>query len=1084
MRTLLTLLLWMTALASQRAWAEADPVATIYERTGLRGGLVVELGFVDTEFSARLGGPDAVTLQTLAADPQQVANARTKLQARGLYGKITVEQLVGERLPYADNLVNLIVVHDAKKGSGLVNVSQEEILRVLVPGGVVCSKAATSETADFRITRKPWPEEIDQWTHFLHSAAGNAVAADQRVAPATALQWIVEPKYCRSHEIDSSLPAMVSANGRLFYILDEGPIGITDPRFPSRWVLIGRDAFNGVLLWKRPLRPWGWQEWKPEIRDADWRTLRGQRGKFPADVPRRLVAVGDRVYATLGFHDAPISILDASTGEVVTQCRGTEGTQEIVVDNQTVFARVRPSRSDAAARRGQKAPTKLMALDATTGEVQWSQDVGNFNTLSLAAGGGVVTFLRGPKLFCYNQPDGRKRWEAECQRSTILVIHKDVVLTSGRDGTHAFAVADGKHLWKGPNTGRDLLVIDDLVWRIQETMGILDQREEHWPTLSRRSGAQLFGYDFRTGKLRRTIEAANAMSPGHHLRCYRSKATDQFIIYPKRGAEFLDLDGDHHMRHDWLRGSCRFGVIPCNGLLYTPPDQCFCYVGAKLDGLVATSSADTTETLDPRSSQRLSKGPAYGNPLASPASSADWPAYRAGAKRSGSNREAVVSRSLEKKWDVALGGKLTQPTIAAGKVFVAGVDRHTVYSFDAGTGEPLWEFIAGGRIDSSPTYDSGLLLFGSNDGRVTCLNATSGQVVWQFLAAPNERRIVAFGQVESAWPVHGSVMMLNGLAYFAAGRSTLVDGGAHFYALQPRTGEVVHYCHAEQPPPDLAKDIGEHFAMNGSNIDVLTSDGKHIFCTQEMFDADLTHIDSKWNSRHGDRYLGEDHLMATGGLLDDTGFNRVYWSYGNRWPGFYFQLMAPKAGNLLVFDTKNTWATKWFVERNIHSALFYPETTGYLLFCDKNTTRPFLVGDPDAPKPIKWLPDTLMKPYTYDGYTITNRYDDFTVEVDKGAGFTRGTPTVWQDYLPVRIEAMALTRDTLFAAGPPDVLESEDPLGALEGRCGGVLLAIDPETGDQKRKLEISSPPRFDGMSAAGNRLFLVTHDGGLMAWQ
>ena len=27
--------------------------------------------------------------------------------------------------------------------------------------------------------------------------------------------------------------------------------------------------------------------------------------------------------------------------------------------------------------------------------------------------------------------------------------------------------------------------------------------------------------------------------------------------------------------------------------------------------------------------------------------------------------------------------------------------------------------------------------------------------------------------------------------------------------------------------------------------------------------------------------------------------------------------------------------------------------------------------------PIKWLPDTLMKPYKYDGHTITNRYDDF-----------------------------------------------------------------------------------------------------------
>jgi hypothetical protein len=325
---------------------------------------------------------------------------------------------------------------------------------------------------------------------------------------------------------------------------------------------------------------------------------------------------------------------------------------------------------------------------------------------------------------------------------------------------------------------------------------------------------------------------------------------------------------------------------------------------------------------------------------------------------------------------------------------------------------------------------------------------------------------------------------MNGLAYAAAGLSTLIDGGAHFYALEPQTGRVVHDRHVEQSRPDLSRDIGEHFAMDGSNIDVLTTDGTHVFCMQEMFDAQLNRIETAWNTRQGDRYLGDDHLMATGGLLDDTGFNRLYWTYGNRWPGFYFMLIAPKSGNLLVFDSEHTWATKWFVERNIHSPLFVPETTGYLLFCDKNTTRPFLVGDPDAPQPIKWLPDTLMAPYQYDGRTITDRYDDFSVEVDKGAGFTRSVPTVWQEYVKVRIEAMALTRDTLFAAGPPDLLKPDDPLAAWEGRLGGLLLAIDPASGRQISRVQIPSPPYFDGLTAAGRRLLLVTRDGKLTAWE
>ena len=64
-----------------------------------------------------------------------------------------------------------------------------------------------------------------------------------------------------------------------------------------------------------------------------------------------------------------------------------------------------------------------------------------------------------------------------------------------------------------------------------------------------------------------------------------------------------------------------------------------------------------------------------------------------------------------------------------------------------------------------------------------------------------------------------------------------------------------------------------------------------------------------------------------------------------------------------------------------------------------------------------------------------------TVEVDKGAGFTRGTPAVWQRYLPVRIEAMALTRDTLFAAGPPDVLKRRS--ARRSGRSPGRRVAGD-----------------------------------------
>jgi hypothetical protein len=130
---------------------------------------------------------------------------------------------------------------------------------------------------------------------------------------------------------------------------------------------------------------------------------------------------------------------------------------------------------------------------------------------------------------------------------------------------------------------------------------------------------------------------AQADEPGHHYRCYRSKATQRYLLLPKRGVEFLDLAGDDHMRHDWLRAPCIYGVLPSNGMLYLAPHQCVCYQGVLLsnfNALIAGSPADP----QPLSWQaRLQRGPAWD--AAAPGKQAgedDWPMYRRDPRRSGS----------------------------------------------------------------------------------------------------------------------------------------------------------------------------------------------------------------------------------------------------------------------------------------------------------------------------------------------------------------------------------------------------------------------------------------------------------------
>ena len=160
----------------------------------------------------------------------------------------------------------------------------------------------------------------------------------------------------------------------------------------------------------------------------------------------------------------------------------------------------------------------------------------------------------------------------------------------------------------------------------------------------------------------------------------------------------------------------------------------------------------------------------------------DWPTYRHDRGRSGTS-PAPVSARLTRTWLTKLTGRLTSVVIADGRLFVAETDRHTLHALDANTGKRLWSRTVGGRIDSPPTISGLRVLFGSADGQVHCLRATDGVLGWSFQAAPADRRMMAFEQLESAWPVHGSVLIKDDSVYCVAGRSNFLDGGLRFIQL-------------------------------------------------------------------------------------------------------------------------------------------------------------------------------------------------------------------------------------------------------------------------------------------------------------
>jgi SAM-dependent methyltransferase len=150
-------IVWSTPLCA----GPAEEAQQILSATGVKGGLVVHLGCGDGRLTAALRANDSYLVHGLDADAANVEKARTHIRSLGLYGPVSVQRWADVAcLPYADNFVNLIVISDS--GS---EIPEAEVIRALAPLGVAYARGKDGKWAK---TVKPWPKEIDQWTHFLH----------------------------------------------------------------------------------------------------------------------------------------------------------------------------------------------------------------------------------------------------------------------------------------------------------------------------------------------------------------------------------------------------------------------------------------------------------------------------------------------------------------------------------------------------------------------------------------------------------------------------------------------------------------------------------------------------------------------------------------------------------------------------------------------------------------------------------------------------------------------------------------------------------------------------------------------------
>ncbi len=807
--------LLLLAFAVTAPLEAAEPrVASALESLGIHGGLCVQLGAKDTTLAGQLATSGQYLLQVLDPDEAVVEQARKRLQATGLYGLISVDQMPGEgKLPYTENLVNFVFVVPQPS----IKVSLEELHRVLCPGGVLVIGGGRTNEEELAATGfsgmgkvdmgleglwvalKPRPREMDEWTHARHSAAGNPVSNDTQVAPPRRVRWIAGA--------ESEVRGMVTASGRNFYA------GV-----------LARDSFNGLRLWHRDLAA-------PE---SEHFVMKNLRSAAP-------VAGDDRLFVVEG---KKLIALDARSGEAVQEYPAAGKPKEVLFDRGTLIVTTNDS---------------IRALYASSGDVRWQVSLSSPH--EVVAGDNTVALLHGEarrnepiKAVVIERETGQVRWKRGdldwLPKVRRLVYDHGLVAfevsTFNNDGPenvlHLLDAATGKvqldhPFYPGMNHNRQAraMFVNGSLWLLH---GGKDAEQKRLPV-------QVSMINTKTGE-------AMATHPAGLTHCFPPVMTTRYMIAGE--FDLTDLATGEVDANHITKAACGpdGGWVPANGLVYVTPKHCVCW--PMLRGFTALASERPAGSIADMKLDEikfpLEKGVAPPDARAEDPAQ-DWPMYRHDGWRSGSTT-AQAPDGFDTLWSADLGatvpegivtcdweenlfvkGPITPPAIAAGRVVVARPDAHEVVALDAATGQVAWRFTASGRVDTTPTLHKGLCLFGSKAGWVYCLRADDGRLVWRLRAAPVEEQLVAYGQLESPWPVPGSVLIVDDVAYFAAGRQSLADGGILIFAVDPTTGQINWTRRLDSVPQTNFYDCS---ALEFDNFDLLHRQGDGVAMSRWVFD--------------------------------------------------------------------------------------------------------------------------------------------------------------------------------------------------------------------------------------------------------
>jgi outer membrane protein assembly factor BamB len=749
--------------------APANP-AEILSKIGSQTGIIAVLNDPQASLAIGLAQQSELIVYLHLNSSDDLSAVQTVLDSLGYYGtRIYVEKDRNSTLPFAENFLDAVVSQTTPA------VSQNEMLRVVRPGG----KVIVGQTE----TIKQFPQGYEAWTHPHHSPGNTVYSNDTTIRPPYLTKFMVEPRYGPYPQ------AVVAAGSRIFRAF--GHIDVHSPREkPLLNTLFAFNAFNGTVLWKRPITQGIMVDRNTMIATPD------------------TLFMGDTA-ACLYINAATGALIDQFvpqvSGGTFWKWMGRENgiiyavigaREQMDADKETPsgggwgWQQLSPGFNQSAHPWG--FGKTVIAFNPGTKQVLWTHTESTAMDCRAVCmkNGRLFIFRWGSYLACLNTANGAEVWRRTPQDASdifgamgsysesygegaggwrtvpyLKCNNNAVYIANTRNDGSIVAVnaANGGKLWSGIEGRSRLIVAEQEVYAVSSYINRINALTGN--VVNRNSG------DPRAGCTAVTGCAGGIFTRGVIGTTWLNPKTWSFqSFFP-------------------FRPDCITGTTISNGHLYWWPWGCNCGYSifstisvSHENGFVHEQAAVQSERLE-RSAGDLSNIAAFNE------SANDWPTFRKDNTCSAVSG-STIPQTANAMWKFAPRvntTKTTAPTAVNGVAFF-GTSDGVVYAYDIAKGQVKWKAYTGGVIRFPPAISQGRVYVGSGDGFAYCFEAATGRQLWRFRGAPADRKIQVFGSLLSTWPAAAGALVQDGKVFFANG-ITPYDG-THIYALNAVDGSI------------------------------------------------------------------------------------------------------------------------------------------------------------------------------------------------------------------------------------------------------------------------------------------------------